>query len=420
MINEADKEVLLELLLDQAERKFDAKKADIFENDRIIYGDFGFGMEGEARPYQILNDLPAMVKKIEEYLEDYNSTSKSPMKLILFLDACDHVARICRILRQPLGNALLLGVGGSGRQSLARLATYISSYRSYQIEVIKGYSMKDWRENLKTVLMQGGVNGKATSFLFVDTQIINENMLEDINTVLNSGDVPGLYKAEDEEPIMAIGRVECTRKQIAVTKMNMFQCYLNRVKANIHMIIAMSPLGEVFRSRLRMFPSLVNCSTIDWFTNWPAEALVNVGRGSMTDPSENMELGNDEESVIELLKIIHQSVEEKSEEFKEAMSRINYVTPTSFLELLSMYKKLLKAQRIKVGKGISRLSKGLEVLKTAAVEVDKLSRKLEADAPVLAKTQIEVEETKKIIAEKTVKAEAVKSVVVVEEEDAAK
>jgi dynein heavy chain len=102
------------------------------------------------------------------------------------------------------------------------------------------------------------------------------------------------------------------------------------------------------------------------------------------------------------------------------MRRINYVTPTSYLELLSMYKKILKAQRLKVGKGISRLSKGLEVLKTAAVEVDKLSRKLEADAPILAKTQIEVESTKKIIAEKTIKAEAVKSVVVVEEEDASK
>jgi dynein heavy chain len=75
--------------------------------------------------------------------------------------------------------------------------------------------------------------------------------------------------------------------------MNMFQCYLNRVKANIHMIIAMSPLGEVFRSRLRMFPSLVNCSTIDWFTNWPSEALINVGRGSVSDPSENMDLGDD-------------------------------------------------------------------------------------------------------------------------------
>jgi len=222
MISEADKSILLELLLDQAERKFEVKKEAIFDNDRIIYGDFSFGMDGENRPYQIINDLPAMVKKIGEYLDDYNATTKSPMKLILFLDACDHVARICRILRQPLGNALLLGVGGSGRQSLARLATYISQYKQYQIEVIKGYSMRDWRDNLKTVLMIGGVQGKPTSFVFVDTQIINENMLEDINTVLNSGDVPGLYRPEDEEPIMNIGRIECTRKQIALNKMNMF------------------------------------------------------------------------------------------------------------------------------------------------------------------------------------------------------
>jgi dynein heavy chain len=88
----------------------------------------------------------------------------------------------------------LLGVGGSGRQSLSKLATYISSFKLYQIEVVKGYSMRDWRDNLKTCLTQTGVEGKTTTFLFVDTQIINEQMLEDINNVLNSGDVPALYK----------------------------------------------------------------------------------------------------------------------------------------------------------------------------------------------------------------------------------
>jgi len=68
---------LLDLLMNEAERKFSLKKEQIFDNDRIIFCDFAFGMDGENRPYQIINNLTAMIKKIEEYLEDYNSTSKS-------------------------------------------------------------------------------------------------------------------------------------------------------------------------------------------------------------------------------------------------------------------------------------------------------------------------------------------------------
>lgn len=136
------------------------------------------------------------------------------MKLVMFLDACDHVSRIERVIRQPLGNALLLGVGGSGRQSLARLATYIANYKIFQIEVVKGYNMQNWREDVKKALMQAGIDNKSTSFLFVDTQIINEQMLEDINNILNSGDVPNLYKTEDLEPIYKVGKIICMEKNI--------------------------------------------------------------------------------------------------------------------------------------------------------------------------------------------------------------
>ena len=123
---------------------FNQKLNEIYKyGKKIIYCDF---LTGEfSRNYAQIIDVKQFIKRIEQELEKYNENSKKkPLKLVMFLDACDHVSRICRIIRQPQGNALLLGVGGSGRQSLTRLASFINSYDCFQIDVIKGYSILDF------------------------------------------------------------------------------------------------------------------------------------------------------------------------------------------------------------------------------------------------------------------------------------
>lgn len=169
-------------------------------------------------------------------------------------------------------------------------------------------------------------------------------MLEDINNILNGGDVPNLYKTEDMEPIQKVGKDTCVEKGIAVTILNMFMAYLSRIVGNIHMIIAMSPLGEVFRARLRNFPSLVTCCTLDWFSEWPEEALLGVGKGQIMQ--KDIDLGDDLDNCVEVFKVIHQSVEAMSVRFKDELARINWVTPTSFLEQLNMYVQILAEKRI--------------------------------------------------------------------------
>jgi len=416
LINAQDRTWFNEALADRVASK-DFMKLNYEEvtsgRSTILYGDYMIP-GAEPKVYAEVDDMTKLQPVIEEYLSDYNAESKSPMKLVMFLDAIEHVSRISRIIRQPGGNALLLGVGGSGRQSLTRLATFMAGFTLYSIEISKGYGKNEWREDLKKVLLKAGVEEKPTVFLFNDTQIIFEGQVEDLNGVLNSGDVPNLYAVEDIDAITNACRGDCLKKRLPPTKINVFAQYLIRVKRNLHMAVAMSPMGEAFRNRLRMFPALVNCTTIDWFAEWPDDALKNVAMRSLTE--KDLKLGESTDGVVEFFKAAHQGVAEASKQYAASMRRYNYVTPTSYLELLSTFRNVLQKQREVCGTMRDRLQNGLDKIISTEGIVSKLQEDIVAMQPILAETQIKVAEM--IVNIDKDKASAAETKIVVEQEEA--
>ena len=102
----------------------------------------------------------------------------------------------------PSGNMLLVGVGGSGRQSLTRLAAFAADYSLKQIELSKNYTATEWREDLKLVISQAGTGANPFVFLFSDTQVKYESFIEDLNSMLNTGQVPNLFAFDEKMAIL--------------------------------------------------------------------------------------------------------------------------------------------------------------------------------------------------------------------------
>ena len=117
----------------QLSDRFELSFRDLCDSDRLMFGDYL--SSGDPKPYTHIQDLEKAKQTLESVLEDYNAENTKQMHLVLFMDAIEHVSRISRIIRQPKGNALLLGVGGSGRQSLTRLAAFAADCKLIQSHV---------------------------------------------------------------------------------------------------------------------------------------------------------------------------------------------------------------------------------------------------------------------------------------------
>ena len=317
---------------------------------------------------------------LTEKLNEHNEANAT-MDLVLFNQAMEHISRIARIIEVPRGNALLVGVGGSGKQSLAKLAAFICGYEVFQISVTGSYGVTEFKADLLALYTRTGVKGIPVMFLLTDSHIVNERFLVYVNDLLSSGFIPDLMTAEERDNCCNAVRNELKATGAVDTNEALWDFFIEKVRKNLHVVLCFSPAGDTLRIRARNFPALINNTSIDWFQPWPQDALISVASRFLADvPDVEPEV---RQNVALHMAFAHTCVSEASQQYLEQARRFNYTTPKGYLELISLYKSLLEQKRAELKASRDRLENGVDKIAQASAQVAELQEALKSEQVIV-------------------------------------
>jgi len=391
LTNEIDYKSFYENLAAIAKNKFKVPNLntdDLIKNQTIMFGEIHKG-DSPDRPYDEISDMKDLLKKLNFFLDMYNKNNKkSQLTLVFFEYAIMHIIRICRVLRQPRGNMLLVGHGGSGKQTLCKFSAYAMNTLFNTFNPIRNYKITDFRKDIKDFVAQAGAYRKPTVLLLTDNNVIADFILEDINNLLNTGEIANLFDQQTDWPNITSAVSDYLRSiGKADTIETVLETFIQQTRDYLHIFFCTSPVGDTFRLRVRKFPSLINCSTLNWFIKWPKEALISCCTrlySQLTQYPENIR-----DSLIKMSVQAHIDIEELTQRYFDELSRRVYVTPKSFLDMNGLLFELVSKKKGDIDTTIKRLSDGIKKLNKTHSDIIKVEEELRILEPEIKKKEEE-------------------------------
>ena len=317
--------------------------------------------------------------------------------LVVFDSVMDHILRIDRVLRQPLGHLLLVGASGVGKTTLTRFVSWMNNLQVFQIKAGRNYSVFDFDEDLRTVMRRAGCKGEKICFIFDESNVLSTAFLERMNALLASGEVPGLFDGEEYMALINQCK-EAAQKdgKIIDTEEELYKNFIFNVQRNLHVVFTMNPSNPDFSNRTASSPALFNRCVIDWFGEWSTDGLLQVAKEftkildiipeSFTKKMEMIRTANDEgkitmidpshEALCTCIVEMHLAVKEVNTKLSRSAKRFNYITPRDFLDFIKHFVELLHEKKEELEEQQYHLNVGLDKLRETESAVIDLQRKL--------------------------------------------
>ncbi|GMH89230.1 hypothetical protein TrVE_jg3152 [Triparma verrucosa] len=324
--------------------------------------------------------------------------------LVIFDEVMEHVVRIDRVLKQPMGHCLLVGDSGAGKTVLSKFVSWMNGLSIFQIKAHSKYSIDDFNEDLREIMRRSGVSCEKICFIFDESNSLDTSFLEAMNALLASGEVPGLFEGDDLVSLMSALKGAGSAGD---GEEELWAKFTKNVQRNLHVVFTMNPTGEDFSNRSTTSPALFNRCVVDWFGTWGQTALGQVGKQftSILDMGDEHEWnggagdegglevaaevfkdemeaeggkGSLRQAVVASMVNIHERTKTICEENNKIALCKNYVSPRDYLDLISNFVSICNEKRGGLQEQQLHVTRGLEKLRETQTQVAKLKEGLGA------------------------------------------
>ena len=347
--------------------------------------------EGDGQVMQELGSVLLQISNkefkqlISQGIHNYEREFKD-LNMLLFPEILDHIAYEDRVLSAPGGSMLLVGDSGVGRRTSITLVCFMRNIQMYSPSISLGYGHKNFHNDLKEVLRLAGVENKETLLYLEDYQIVSESMLEDINSLLSAGQVPGLFTPQEFEALVTpIKEDFAADGRFRVVG----DFFVDRIRKNLHVVLSMDPSNPKFTLRCESNPAIYTKCAIMWMGKWSKYGMVQVPvlrlKHILKSAADNPDLNP--KQLIEQILFIHASMLSKG------------ATPLKYVSFLKTLVKVFDEKQKTLSTQQQHLGGGLNKLKEAAEMVDVLSKDAGEKKELVTAKQIEADEALEMITE---------------------
>nr|XP_029531899.1 dynein heavy chain 14, axonemal [Oncorhynchus nerka] len=417
LVNEQDRELFFQILSNELHSYFKVSwPPEELMREPIAFGDFlDMSIPTASRIYKHLPEL----KKIQAVLEECHAShgrKASQFPMVFFREAVEHITRAARVFRLKGAHMMLIGLDGTGKEECVTLACHVSGSHLYRLSVCRNCSYSDFRDDLKRVFRQAGIQRKNTVLLITDSDIVKESVLEDLNCILKYGDVPGLFD-NDEIDSITVDLKSTMESSIGENREEMYSYFIEQVHQRLHIVLALSPAGMRLRQYCWAHPALLSCCNIDWYSEWSKDALLQVANSTYINSDHFDWLGQVlQNKVARVCVDIHQSSTQMAAQYLQEMRRPYYIVPSTFIEYIDTFTKMCRSEGSKLHNVRDRFSNGLSILSEATSLVTVMQDELLALGPQIEEKSKEIEILMGKLKEDSQAVEQVRAIVKIEED----